>query len=181
MAPNDVVYSCGCVTRDHSVAFLRNGAPVFYRNHDGMVVDVVCFHSVACHDIRVRVSCAYHNDVRVAYDTLALYDILVCAYDILVFYYNHHDEKVACNDHSDDGLAYPRDVAVVVVDNEAYALHSVAYDLHSVACALHGDTVYAPRERMDSEAPMMAYHIYLALELALPIQLPKMTRKLSAI
>lgn len=169
-----MAYSCGCAIRDHSVAFLRNGVLVFGYNHDGMVVDVVYSRSVVCHDNRVRVSCAHRNDVRVVYDTQVLYDIRVCVYDILVFCYSLHDEMVAYNDHNDDGLVYLHDVAVVEVDNEAYALHSVVYTLRD-------DKVYALREPMDNEVPMVVYRIYLALELVLLTQSPKMIQKLSAI
>lgn len=177
-APNDVVYSCGYASRVHSVAFLLgNGALVFCCNHDGMVVDVVYFRSVVCHGIRVRVFCAHRNGVRVACDIRALCDILVCVYDIRVFCCILHDVVVACNDHNDDGLAYPRDV--VVEDNGVYALHGVAAcGLHDdMVYALHDSTVYAPDEVMDSEAPMEVCRTYPALELVLLTQLPKMTRK----
>lgn len=172
-APNAVVYSCGCVTRVHSVASLRNDAAVVCCNHDDMIV-VWSRSEWAC--IHIRVFYAYHNDDRVACDTLALCGIQVCVYDIRVFCCSLHDAMVAYNDRNDDDLASLRDVVavVVVVDSVAYAPHNTVYDLDNVVC-IHHVTM------MDSEAPMEICRTYRAMVLALPKQWPQMTQKLSVI
>lgn len=176
--PSAVVYSCGCATRVHSVASLRNDAAVVCCNHDGTLV--VCSRSGwAC--IRVRVFCVCRSGARVACDTLALCGIRVCVCGIQVSCCSLRDAMVACNGHNDDGLVFPRGVVAVVVveDNVACALRSVAYALRSVACTL--DNVACIRHAMDSEAPMEACRTYRAMVLALPKQLPQLTRKLSVI
>lgn len=95
-APNDVVCSCDCATRGHSVVSLHSDVRAFCGNrvvvrgiHGDRLARVV-FHSV-----HVLVSCAHHA-VFLVRD-----GILVCVHDVL-----HSDVLVACNVHNDDGLVY---------------------------------------------------------------------------
>lgn len=100
-ASNDVVCSCDCATRGHSVVSLHSDVRVSYGNrvvsrgihvvsHDGDRLAHVVFRSV-----HVLVSCVHHA-VFLARD-----GNLVCVHDVL-----HSDVVVAYNVHNDDGLVY---------------------------------------------------------------------------
>lgn len=174
-----MVYSCDCLTRDHSAVFLRNDAPVFYC----IRVAFRCDDDIRIH---VLVSCGVHRngvllvcDTRLAYDTRLACDILVCAYDIPVFCYNLHDMMmVVYRNRNDVGLASLHDVAVDSVvahdelDNEVYVV--LRDEPGNVACAPPRDVAdsraYALPCILDNVVAPLACHVLP--ELVLPTQLP---------